>query len=95
MAHSHKERFVYCSPFGIDLRKKISKYSPDESIYDIFLQNRHSHSPPALPEHDNKQELKQLMKEMFLKEFRNNDIISPLLFDDNGKLKLFDSDYRS
>jgi hypothetical protein len=36
-----------------------------------------------------------LMKEMFLKEFRSNDIISPLLFDDHGKLKLFDPDYRS
>ena len=35
------------------------------------------------------------MKEMFLKEFRTNDIISPLLFDDNGKLKLFDSDFRN
>lgn len=35
------------------------------------------------------------MKEMFLKEFRSNDIISPLLFDDYGKLKLFDPDYRS
>ncbi len=31
---------------------------------------------------------------MFLKEFKNNDIISPLLFDERGKLKLFD-DYRN
>ena len=30
---------------------------------------------------------------MFFKEFRNNEIISPLLFDENGKLKLFDSEH--
>jgi hypothetical protein len=39
-------------------------------------------SPERITESpDNKSELKQIMKEMFLKEFRNNDIISPLLFD--------------
>lgn len=44
-------------------------------------------------ENEDKNGLKQLMKEMFFKEFRNNEIISPLLFDENGKLKLFDSDH--
>lgn len=44
-------------------------------------------------ENEDKNGLKQLMKEMFFKEFRNNEIISPLLFDENGKLKLFDSEH--
>jgi hypothetical protein len=111
MAQQHKERFVFSSNFGVELRKKISKYSCDPSLYDLFMPKKQERqpsptspspspspsptSPSPSPDLENKNELKKLMKEMFLKEFRNNDIISPLLFDEKGKLKLFDPDFKN
>lgn len=99
IAQPQKEGFVYCSDFGVDLRKKISKYSVEENIYDLLLSPKKNVKSPEQTqlsgylENEDKNGLKQLMKEMFFKEFRNNEIISPLLFDENGKLKLFDSEH--
>lgn len=46
IAQPQKHSFVYCSDFGVDLRRKISKYSVEENLNDLLLAPKKSLKSP-------------------------------------------------